>query len=92
MLYLIEALRYDVLHLFSPGVVHVPGVRLVVPQRKLGLTGSALETEITEMLIHHFQSTLNLTNFLYGEEKTVWCLEVSEESLEDGVGAEPGAK
>ena len=40
--YLIEAARY-VLHLFSSSVVHVPGVRLVVPQRKLGVRGSALE-------------------------------------------------
>ena len=28
-----------------------------------------------------FQVTLNLTNFLYGEEKTAWCPEVSEDSL-----------
>ena len=64
MFYLIEALRYDVLHLFSPGVVHVPGVRLVVPQRKLGLTGSALETDITEMLIYHFHIHLELDELL----------------------------
>ena len=68
MFYLIEAVRYVVLHIFSPSVVHVPGVRLVIPQRKLGVTGSALKTmTITEiiMLIHHFQShTWNLTNFL----------------------------
>ena len=94
--YLIEAARY-VLHLFSSSVVHVPGVRLVVPQRKLGVRGSALEMiklcsfKVSAII---FTATLNLTNFLYGEEKTVWCLVLvlSEDSLEAGAGPELGGK
>ena len=98
MSYLIEAARY-VLHLFSPSVVHVPGVGLVVPQGKLGVKGSALEVmklwsfKVSAII---FTATLNLTNFLYGEEKTVWCLVVvvvvSEVSLEAGAGPELGGK
>ena len=45
--YLVEAAR-DVLHVLHlyPRVVHVPGVTLVIPQWKLWMRRSALETTL----------------------------------------------
>ena len=79
--YLIEAARY-VLHLFSSSVVHVPGVRLVVPQRKLRVRGRGSALEMIKLC--SFKVSAIIHSHLELDELLVWR---GEDGVVPGAGA-----